>query len=72
MTPPIVVLVHLTIPRRLADQFGTQSALKAYLEAQGIWPQRGMVDKWRLHPETAGYLVEVEVALPSLAVAQRE
>jgi len=64
MTPPITMLIQMTVPRMLSDHFGTPAEVKAYLQTQGIWPNGVQVDRWRLNTTTPGYLVELEVTVP--------
>lgn len=65
MTPgTITLLYHLTIPRPLCALFTTPAEARAYLVAQGVWPQQVQAERWRLGTATPGYEVELEVEVP--------
>jgi hypothetical protein len=63
-TPPVCVMLELAVPRVLTDHFGTPAALKAYLQAQGMWPAGVMAEKWRQNTATPGWLGELEIGVP--------
>lgn len=64
MTRAITLLYHLTIPRPLSAAFATPADAKAYLLAQGVWPQHVQAERWRLGTAILGYEVELEVQVP--------
>ena len=61
---PMSVTIELTVPLLLRDYFGTSPLVKAYLQAQGVWPQGAVQERWRLHPILPSYVVELEVPVP--------
>jgi hypothetical protein len=69
---PVSVLVQMTIPRMLTDQFATPAEVKSYLLAQGVWPERVQIERWRLNTVTPGYAVELEISVPLPAKPAKE
>ena len=69
---PMSVTIELTVPLLLRDYFGTSPLVKAYLQAQGVWPQGAVQERWRVNTVTPGWVVTLEVPVPVPPVAPKE
>lgn len=69
---PICLIIELTIPRPLSEPLTATAALKAYLQAQGVWPQGVIQERWRVNTVTPGWVVTLEVPVPVPPVAPKE